>query len=98
MRVESGGIDIVFDWLEEKRVTIDATINDGNGRVLIPADASFELHAVAEHGRVASDFSEIDNRKRGGVSEISETVGQAPLSKLNMRAVNGNIRISEVIW
>ena len=98
VRVESGGMDIVFDWLEEKLVTIDAVINDGNVRALIPVDASFEIHAVAEHGRVASDFSEIENRKRGGVSEINETIGQAPLSKLAVRAVNGNVQISEVIW
>jgi len=98
VRVESGGVDIVFDWLEEKLVTIDAAVDDGNARALIPVDASFEVHAVAEHGRAASDFSEIENRKRGGVSEINETIGQAPLSKLTIRAVNGNIRISEVIW
>jgi len=98
VRVESGGVDIVFDWLEEKSVTIDAVVNDGNARAFIPADASFEVHALAEHGRVASDFSEIENRKRGGVSEINETIGQGLFSKLTMRAVNGNIRISEVIW
>jgi len=96
--VESGGVDVVFDWLEDKPLTIDAAINDGNVHALIPVDASFEVHALAKHGRVASDFSEIENRKRGGVSEINETIGQAPLSKLTMRAVNGNIRISEVIW
>jgi hypothetical protein len=98
VRVESGGVDIVFDWLEEKPVRIEAAVDDGNARALIPADASFEVRALAEHGRVASDFSEIENRKRGGVSEINETIGQAPLSKLTMRAVNGNVRISEVIW
>jgi hypothetical protein len=98
VRVESGGVDIVFDWLEEKPLTIDAAIGDGNARASIPADVSFEVHAVAEHGRVASDFSDIENRKRGGVSEINETIGQAPLSKLAMRARNGNVRISEVIW
>jgi hypothetical protein len=96
--VESGVVDIMFDWLEEKSVTINAAVNDGNAHALIPVDASFEVHALAKHGRVASDFSEIENRKRGGVSEINETIGQAPLSKLTMRAVNGNVRISEVIW
>jgi hypothetical protein len=98
VRVESGGVDIVFDWLEEKSVTIDVAVDDGNVRALIPVDASFEIRAVAEHGRVASDFSEIENRRRGGVSEINETIGQAPLSKLAMRTVNGNVQISEVIW
>jgi hypothetical protein len=98
LRVEDGGFDVVFDWLEEKPLSIEATIDDGNARALIPADASFELHATAENGRVASDFSEIENRKRGGVSEIHERIGQAPLSKLTMRAVHGNIHVSEVIW
>lgn len=98
MRVESGGVDVLFDWLEEKPLTIEAAINDGNVRAVIPVDASFELDAIAENGRVASDFSDIENRKRGGVAEIHEKVGQAPLSKLSLRATNGNILISEVIW
>jgi hypothetical protein len=98
MRVENGSLDVVFDWLEEKPLAIEATIDDGNARALIPADASFEFYATSEHGRVASDFSEIENRKRGGVSQIHETIGQAPLSKLRMRATQGNIHVSEVIW
>lgn len=98
VRVDTGGIDVVFDWLEEQPHLIEATIDDGNARALIPSDASFELNAVAEDGHVASDFSQIENRKRGGVSEIHETIGEAPFSKLNIRAAHGNIQISEVIW
>src|SRR5205814_8813192 len=75
--VGSGGVDIVFDWLEEKSLTIDAAVHDGNAHASIPADASFEVHALAEHGRVASDFSEMEKRRRGGVPEINETIGQA---------------------
>lgn len=98
MRVENGSLDVVFDWLEEKPLAIEATIDEGNARALIPVDASFELQATSEQGRVASDFSEIENRKRGGVSQIHEKIGQAPLSKLRMRVVHGNIHVSEVIW
>lgn len=98
VRVRSGGLDIFFDWSEDKTITIDATIDDGNARAVIPSDASFEFDAHSEHGHVASDFTDVENRKRGGVSEVHEKIGQAPESKLKLRAINGNIRLSELIW
>lgn len=98
MQADTGVIDVAFDWLEEQPHSIEVMIDDGNAHASIPSDASFELNAIAENGRVASDFSEIENRKRGGVSKIHERIGEAPFSKLSIRATYGNIRISEVIW
>lgn len=98
IQVKSGVIDIIFDWLEERPVAIEADLDEGNGRALLPPDASFVLNAVAGHGRVASDFSETANRRQGGVSEIHETIGEQPLSSLRMRTGDGNIQISAVIW
>jgi len=98
VRVDEGGLDLSFDWVEERPIAIDAVINDGNARAALPSEASFKLDAVAEQGRVASDFTDVEKRKRGGVSEIKEDIGVAPQSTLTLRAGDGNIQISELIW
>ena len=98
LRVQSGGLDLFFDWDEPRAINIEGTIINGNAHAIIPADASFKLHAVSVHGKVASDFTEVAQRKRGGVTQINETVGPAPSSTLTLRATDGNIRILEALW
>ena len=80
----------------ERPISIDAAIADGNALARIPSDASFQLHAVAKEGNVWSDFTQ--SRKQGDASETNEIIGDAPATKLNFRADDGNIHISEVIW
>jgi hypothetical protein len=98
IRIGQGGLNISFDWLEDRPVAIDAAIEDGNTLARIPTEAAFELHAVAKRGHVSTDFSPMESRKRGDVSEINEVIGDAPGTKLSFRAGDGSIHISEVIW
>jgi hypothetical protein len=98
IHVNQGGLNVFFDWLEERPITVDAMIEDGNALARFPTDATFQVHAVAGQGRVSSDFSGVEARKRGDVSEINEVIGDAPATKLTLRATDGNIHISEVIW
>jgi hypothetical protein len=98
IRVNRGGLNVFFDWLEERPLTVDAMIQDGNALARIPTDATFQLHAVVRKGRVSSDFSSIEARRRGDVSEINEEIGDAPATKLKLRAADGNIHISEMMW
>ena len=55
-------------------------------------------HAGAKQGHVSSDFSPMESHKRGDASEINEVIGDAPATTLSLRANEGNIHISEVIW
>ena len=96
IRVEQGTLNVFFDWSEKRPISIDAAIADGNALARIPSTASFQLHAVAKEGNVWSDFAQ--SRKQGDASEINEVIGDAPATKLNFRADDGNIHISEVIW
>ncbi len=98
IHVNHGGLNVFFDWLEERPIAIEAVIEDGNALARIPADATFQLHAVAKQGHVSSDFSPMESRKRGDASEINEAIGDTPTTKLTFRASEGNIHISEVIW
>jgi hypothetical protein len=96
IHVKQGTLNVFFDWSEMRPISIDAAIADGNALVRIPKGASFQLHAVAKQGNVWSDFRQ--SRKQGDASEINEVIGDAPATKLNFRADDGNIHISEVIW
>ena len=96
IHVKQGTLNVLFDWSETRPISIDAAIADGNALARIPSDAAFQLHAVAKEGNVWSDFAQ--SRKQGDASEINEVIGDAPATKLNIRADDGNIHISEVIW
>src|SRR5205823_3844467 len=98
IHVNQGALNVFFDWMEERPISIEAVIEDGNMLARFPTEAAFHLHAIAKQGHVSSDFSPMETRKRGDVSEINEVIGDAPAAKLSFRASDGNIRISEVIW
>src|SRR5437868_493424 len=98
IHVNQGGLNVFFDWMEERPISIEAQIEDGNLSARLPTDAAFHMHAVAKQGHVSSDFSPMGTRQRGDDSEISEVIGDAPATRLTFRAGEGNIRVSEVIW
>jgi hypothetical protein len=98
IHVKQGALNVFFDWMEERLISIEGEIEDGNMLARLPTDAAFHLHAVAKDGHVSSDFSSMESRKRGDALEINEVIGDAPATKLSLRASEGNIHISEVIW
>src|SRR5882757_1765187 len=98
IHVNQGGLNVFFDWMEERPISIEAKIEDGNLSACLPTDAAFHMHAVAKEGHVSSDFSPMATRQRGDDSEINEVIGDAPATKLTFRAGEGNIHVSEVIW
>jgi hypothetical protein len=98
IRVNQGGLNVFFDWMEERPISIEAEIEDGNMSARLPTDAAFHMHAATKQGYVSSDFSAMETRKRGDASEINEVIGDAPATNLSFRANEGNIHISEVIW
>ena len=98
IHVVQGGLNVFFDWMDERPFAIKAEIDDGNVLARLPTDATFQLHAVAREGHVSSDFSPMETRKRGDASEINEVIGDAPMTNLRFHASEGNIHISEVIW
>jgi hypothetical protein len=98
IHVNQGGLNVFFDWMEERPISIEAKIEDGNLSACLPTEAAFHMHAVAKQGHVSSDFSPMGTRQRGDDSEINEVIGDGPATELTFRAGEGNIHVSEVIW
>lgn len=96
VRVTAGGIDLLYDWPEQRAVTLDAELGAGSILVFIPSENSFRLHAEAPDGRVTSDFTGTKDRAGQDVSKLDETIGTATPSMLTLRARAGNIRVIAV--
>lgn len=96
LRVTNGGLDLTNDWWEQLNFDVDAEIVNGNARVFIPGDAAVHAQASSLNGHVVCDFLEKERRRAGGSSKIDVVVGGPTNNDLNVRAVNGNIKITEV--
>jgi hypothetical protein len=95
LTVANGGLDVAYDWWEFRKFSIDAKIINGNARALIPGDASFHLLAATTDGKIASEFSEKENRQGDLVQKIDIIIGADSGADLTIHAVNGNIKIAE---
>jgi hypothetical protein len=93
--VANGGLDIVFDWWETQKFSVDARIVNGNLRALIPSEATFHLDAAAEDGQVACDFREEEERHRDLAQKIDTTIGAGAQTDFKLRATHGSIRVIE---
>ncbi len=95
LTVNNGGLDLGYDWWEQRSFSVDAKIARGNARAFIPGDASFHLIAESLNGKVASDFTD-QKQRNGQVTKIDTVIGTDPGPDVKIRATEGNIKIVEV--
>lgn len=91
--VANGGLDVVNDWWEHAKFSFNARILSGNVRALIPADASFQLHASTVDGNIANDFSEPEERHSEPLRKLDTVIGSPSQSEVRLQATNGSIHI-----
>jgi hypothetical protein len=97
LTVDTGGIDVYYDWWEENKFSINAEIINGSVRAFIPDDASFHLIAEVETGQVVNDFAEKEQRQPG-VRKIDKIIGTEAGPEIRLHARHGNIRVAEVVY
>ena len=95
LAVISGGLDVIYDWWEQRRFSVEAEIVNGNARAFVPGDASFHLVAEALNGKIANDFDAQEERNGGEVTKIDMVISTAAASDIKIRATNGNVKIAE---
>ncbi len=91
----TGAIILVYDWWNPRKFSTTAQIADGNLFAIIPGDASFHLLAEASNGKIGNDFAEKEERTGGAVTKVDRSVGASPQARINLRAIDGNIKIIE---
>jgi hypothetical protein len=95
LTVETGRLDVTFDWWENHKFSIKASSTRGNVRAILPSDASVSLNATALEGRVANGFEA--KKASGGdiVHSIATVIGTDAGAAISMEAARGNIRIDK---
>jgi hypothetical protein len=91
----TGALILIYDWWNPRKFSADAQIADGNLFAIIPGDASFHLMAEAANGKIGNDFAEKEERTGGTVTKVDSRVGASPQITINLRAIDGNIKIVE---
>ena len=95
LEVANGGLDVLNEWWEQQPFSLNADVVNGNVRVFVPGEASFHAKASSVNGKVACDFIEKEDREPGGASHIDFAMGDPTDNEINIRSVNGSIRIAE---
>ena len=95
LAVSTGDLALVYDWWENAKFSVKASIANGNGFAFIPSDASFRLAAETPNGKIATDFTEKEQRRGEPPTKIDMLVGGGGEVAIEMRATDGNIKIAE---
>jgi DUF4097 and DUF4098 domain-containing protein YvlB len=94
-REATGALILTYDWWNPRKFSVDAQIADGNLFAVIPSDASFHLVADATNGKIGNDFAEKEQRTGTAVTKLDTLVGGSPQATINLRAIDGNVKIAE---
>lgn len=71
----------------------NSRIIEGNSRVFLPRAAAFDLLAETGNGNVANHLRR-DQHDSEKARKIKMSVGSAPRSEINIRAIHGDIEIA----
>src|SRR5437762_2454528 len=96
LSVETGRLDVVYDWWENHEFAIKAASTRGNIRAIFPSDASFNLSATATEGRIANGFQSTTTTSKYIVHSVAEVIGSEAQTVVSLDARRGNIRIDKI--
>ncbi len=95
LTVETGRLDVAYDWWENNRFSIKAASTRGNVRAILPSDSAVSLSATAVEGRIWNGF---DAKNPGGgdvIHSVATVIGEGETA-IALEAGRGNIRIEKM--
>jgi Toastrack DUF4097 len=97
LTVTRGTITLAYDWWEEKKFAVRATMTQGNAWVSLPSDSAFHLLAHTAHGKIANDFNNAPLTANSSAREINvdQVINGGGAATINVRVDKGNIKIAE---
>jgi hypothetical protein len=96
LNVESGRLDLAYDWWENHEFAIKAFNTRGNIRALFPSDAALNLSATAPEGKIANGFQAKQASPAGVIHSVAEVTGSEAQAVVSLEARRGNIRIDKI--
>jgi hypothetical protein len=94
-KLETGRIDLAYDWWENYKFSINSSSTRGNVRAILPSNAALSLNATALEGRIANGF---DAKKVSGsdvIHSVASVIGTDAEATISLEAGRGNIRIDK---
>jgi hypothetical protein len=95
LTVETGRLDLAYDWWEYYKFSIKASNARGNVRAILPSDASVSLNATALEGRVANSFEGRKTTPGDVIHSVATVIGTEAEAAISLDASRGNIRIDK---
>jgi hypothetical protein len=95
LKVESGRLDVAYDWWENHEFSIKASNTRGNIRLILPGDSSINLSASAAEGRIANAFDAKKESDAGIIHSLATVIGPEAEAVVALDAGRGNIRIDK---
>lgn len=95
LAVETGRLDVAFDWWENHAFAIKASNTNGNIRAAFPSDAALNLSATATEGRIANAFESKKASPADVIRSLAEVIGADAQAVVSLEARRGNIRIDK---
>jgi len=97
LTVTRGTIRLVYDWWEEEKFAVRATMTQGNAWVSLPSDSAFHLRAQAAHGKIANDFNNLTVSANSSTREmkIDQIINGGGQATVEVRVERGEIKIAE---
>ena len=95
LAVETGRLDLAYDWWEYYKFSVKASSTRGNVRAILPSDASLSLNATALEGRVANGFEAEKTSPGDIIHSVATVIGPDAGAAISLEAGRGNIRIDK---
>ncbi|MFZ1218266.1 MAG: hypothetical protein WAO00_03190 [Chthoniobacterales bacterium] len=96
LAVETGRLDVAYDWWENREFVIKAFATRGGLRAIFPNDASLNLSATANEGRVINGFGETKPGPGDIIHSVAEVIGPEPRVVVSLEALRDDIRIEKM--
>jgi hypothetical protein len=96
LSLETGRLDLAYDWWENQRFSVKVSSTRGNVRALLPSDASISLSATALEGRVANGFDANKTSSGDVIHSVATVIGTDAETTISLEAGRGNIRIDRM--
>jgi len=97
LTVTRGTITLTYDWWEEEKFAVRATMTQGNAWVYLPSDSAFHLLAHVAHGKIANDFNNLPVPANSSTREmkIDQIINGGGQATVEVRVERGEIKIAE---
>ncbi len=94
LAVAAGGIDVYYNWWEERRFAFFAEIGHGNLRMQLPPHPTLRVDAVSPSGNVRNVFAH-ELERNNPTHDLKTTIGDDNGAEFILRAASGNIEIKK---